>query len=137
MTKNKENKEMYKFYQQGYSLEDIGKMYNISRQSVFAGFKLRKYKLRTKKILPFQFFDNKKFCLINQGYYRLSCNDRILMHRYVWEYYNGKIPPKHDIHHINNDISDNRINNLELYTKSEHAKKFNKGNNQYVKRRGN
>lgn len=55
------------------------------------------------------------------------------MHRYVWEYHNGKIPLKHDIHHINHDKTDNRLENLELYTKSEHAKKFNTGNNQYGK----
>ena len=55
------------------------------------------------------------------------------MHRDVWEYYNGKILKGHDIHHIDRDKINNNITNLELYSKSEHAKKFNTGNNQYGK----
>ncbi len=55
------------------------------------------------------------------------------MHRDVWEYYKGKIPEGYDLHHINKDKTDNRIKNLEIYTKSEHASKFATGNNQYGK----
>lgn len=132
--KNKLYQEMYEQYLEGYSLEQVGKMYHMSRQSVYSGFKCRGYQLRTKKILPYQMFDGIKFTPQNNHYYRRADGDRCLMHRYVWKYYNGKISPKHDIHHINNDRSDNRISNLELYTKSEHASKFSTGNNQYVKK---
>ena len=77
-------------------------------------------------------FGGIKFVPHNMGYYRRSDGDRGLMHRYVWEYYYGKIPMGNDLHHINHDKTDNRIENLEIYTKSEHAKKFSTGSNQYV-----
>ncbi len=125
--------DMYNWYKQGYSLSQVSRLYNITRQSVYAGFKKRGYVLRAKNELPYQIEDDIKFTLRNTGYYGMTTDDRMLMHRYVWEKYNGKIPPKHDIHHINHNKSDNRIENLELYTKSEHAKKFSTGNNQFTK----
>lgn len=36
------------------------------------------------------------------------------VHRFVWEYFNGKIPPNLQIDHINNNKEDNRIDNLRL-----------------------
>lgn len=123
---------MYLTYKQGFSLSEVGKMYGMTRQSVFAGFKLRKYELRKKKKLPYQIFDGLKFTLRNHGYYSRTNGDRCLMHRYVWEKENGLIPDGHDIHHIDHNKANNNIKNLELYTKSEHARKFATGNNQFT-----
>ena len=44
------------------------------------------------------------------------------MHRYVWEFYNGKIPNGCEIHHIDGDHSNNTIENLQCLTKPEHEK---------------
>jgi hypothetical protein len=132
--KNKLYEEMYHQYLNGYSLSEVGKMYGVTRQSVYSGFKCREYALRKKKELPFQTFNGIKFTLRNTGYYSRTDDDRVLMHRYVWEYYNGNINEGYDLHHINHDKSDNRIENLEIYSKVEHARKFNTGSNQYAKK---
>lgn len=122
--KNKLYAAMYAEYQKGYSLEEVGKMFGVSRQSVFEGFKAksRNYKLREKSALPFQTFDGKKFSLRRNGYYSLTWGSRRSMHCYVWEFYNGPIPAGYDIHHKNKDVSDNRIENLELLTKRDRTK---------------
>ena len=99
MAKNKLYEEMYDWYKQGYSLQQVGEMYGISRQSVYTGFKRRKYLLREKKELPFVTFNGEKFTLRNNGYYGKTYGDRELMHRYVWRFYKGDIPKGYDIHH--------------------------------------
>lgn len=69
-----------------------------------------------------QHFDGIKFTKDKQsGYYRHSTL-RLLMHRYVWEYYNGKIPKGHEIHHIDFDRSNNDISNLQMLSRKEHRK---------------
>jgi len=126
--------KMYRYYQKGYSLAEVGKMEGMTRQSVHQGFKIRGYKLREKKELPYQIFNGLKFTKRNHGYFSQTDGERELMHRIVWEFYKGKIPPGYDIHHKNHNKSDNRIGNLELYSKSDHAKLFATGNNQHTKK---
>lgn len=126
--------KMYQQYQKGFSLSEVGKMFGMTRQSVYSGFKCREYKLRVKKELPFQTFNGIKFTKKNHGYLARTDSDRELMHRVVWEHCKSKIPKGYDIHHINHDKTDNRIENLELYSKSEHAKLFATGNNQHGKK---
>jgi hypothetical protein len=133
--KNALYEEMYKEYQKGFSLDLVGRMFGMTRQSVYIGFKRRGYKLRGKKPpLPFLTFNGNKYTLRNNGYYGKTYGSRSLMHRDVWEHYKRKIPKGHDIHHKNHDKTDNRIENLELYTKTEHAKLFATGNNQHGKK---
>lgn len=44
----------------------------------------------------------------------------ILMHRYVWEFYNCKIPKGYHIHHIDGNKANNDISNLQLLKGTEH-----------------
>lgn len=44
------------------------------------------------------------------------------LHRVVWADHNGPIPKGSQIHHINGDFGDNRIENLELVTPKQHSK---------------
>lgn len=44
------------------------------------------------------------------------------LHQAVWEYHNGPIPPKYQIHHKDGDAKNNVIENLEILTKKEHDK---------------
>lgn len=125
---------MYEAYCEGYSLAQVGEKFGITRQSVYIGFKRRGFELRAKAARPFQEIDGIKFTLRNHGYYSATTGDRQLMHRYVWEQHNGAIPPNHDIHHIDHDRSNNDISNLELYSKSEHARLFSTGSNQFIKK---
>lgn len=125
----------YEIYLTGFSLEQVAKELNVTRQCVYKAFKKRGLQLRGINFQPFQFYDNKKFTLRQNGYFSLSNDDRMLMHRYVWENERYKIPKGFDIHHINGIKSDNRIENLECLSKSEHTKKYSPHNNQYTKGR--
>ncbi len=128
--------QMYDEYQKGFSLQQVGHMFNISRQAVFTGFKRRKYELRKKQYLPYQFFDGEKFTLGNHGYYRRTTGDRELMHRVVWMHHNGEIPESVCVHHLDRDRANNKIENLELIGRDEHSSKYNTGRNQYSEHRG-
>lgn len=132
----KDIEELKKLYADGFSCAEIGKMIGISRQSVHETLTRVKVKFREKKVLPFLIFDGKKWTVSKTtGYYRLT-NERkkhISLHCYVWEKYNGKIPKGFDIHHKDLDKTNNSIENLEIITHSEHAKKYSTGRNQYSK----
>jgi len=134
MAKNEFYANAYELYLSGLSLEQVGKKIGVPRNGVWTAFKRRGYKMRTQKQLPYVEFDGKKFTKYNSGYYRQTDGDRMLMHRYVWEHYNGKIDENYDIHHINHNKLDNRIENLQLLSKSEHARLFSTGKNQFTQR---
>lgn len=62
-------------------------------------------------------------------YYRINAayglNKKFLVHRMVWEAFNGPIPENVDIDHIDGDQSNNSLNNLRILSHSENLKKRN------------
>jgi len=67
--------------------------------------------------------DGIRFYFKPEGYYKAPRENHggITMHRYVWKKYNGDIPDGMHVHHIDGDKSNNRIENLELLTASDHS----------------
>ena len=45
----------------------------------------------------------------------------VRLHRMVWEYHNGKIPQGYHVHHVDEDRSNNAIENLRLMLGNEHV----------------
>ena len=71
---------------------------------------------------PIQEFNGIKFYKKPAGYYKADYQTHggLYMHRFVWEYHNGKIPDGEHIHHINGNKSDNTIENLGIMDGREH-----------------
>ena len=58
-----------------------------------------------------------------KGYSRIYVNGRAVMeHVHIWQQHHGPIPEGHDIHHINHDKLDNRIENLQCVSRVEHKR---------------
>ena len=56
----------------------------------------------------------------NAGYGQFGLNNkRFYVHRTVYELFIGEIPAGYEINHINGKKSDNRVENLELMTRSQ------------------
>jgi len=69
-----------------------------------------------------QYFNGIKFIGQTTGYLGAHINGKlVLMHRYVWEYYNGEIPCGYVIHHIDADKTNNDISNLECLPNKDHS----------------
>ena len=63
-------------------------------------------------------------------YYKDGKSKQIAVHRLMWLYFKGDIPEGYVVDHINNNSLDNRLDNLQLLTRSENTKKNSVGRNQ-------
>ena len=72
-------------------------------------------------LIPIEILDQLHFSISKGGYLVSQRNSRrIIQHRAVWEAHNGrKLEKFENIHHINGIRHDNRIENLELWTRPQ------------------
>ena len=72
-------------------------------------------------------FDGDMYKLSKCGYYACGGTGKgkgkgKALHRVIWQKYNGEIPPKHHIHHIDGNRKNNHIKNLQLLSASKHSR---------------
>lgn len=70
--------------------------------------------------MQYQYFNGQKFAKYKGCKYWQNTRTTERMHRYVWEFYNGAIPSGFDVHHIDHNVDNNDISNLELLSKHDH-----------------
>lgn len=128
---------MYQRYLDGLSLAQVGIEYGVTRSSVFGLFKSRGYQLRARTFsADIVIFDGEKFTPTKAGYYRStrgSNNRGRLLHRVIWEHFNGPIPADWDVHHKDEDKRHNDISNFECLPKPEHTRLYSPHNNQFTR----
>lgn len=60
---------------------------------------------------------------VTRNYFHKGINNKItFLHRYIWEKHNGKQPKGYEVHHVDDNPANNKIDNLILLTKAEHCK---------------
>lgn len=70
----------------------------------------------------YQYFNGERYCRDEKtGYFLSSKAPRKRIHRAVWEHYHGEIPQGFLVHHIDQDKSNNAIENLMLMPKPKHS----------------
>ena len=105
-----------------------------SFESVYTGKKLKKFcsnecqqkshseKMKNKKAQQRKEKYGDENLIIQSGYY-FMVNERKYQHIFIMEQHIGRTLEKNEtVHHINENKLDNRIENLQLMTRSEHAK---------------
>ena len=65
-------------------------------------------------------FNGKRYTRQKNGRYIGSYGK--ILHRDIWEHFNGKIPKGYVVHHVDGNPSNNDISNLKIMTQSEHIK---------------
>lgn len=117
--------EMHQAYLDGASLSQVGDKFGITRQSVFNLFKYHGLPTRAKVRLEAVEFNGHTYSPNTQGYWRRTDGDRTLLHRDVWQICYGEIPDGFEVHHKDENKSNNCIDNLECLPGDEHTRLHN------------
>lgn len=125
-------KEMQRLYSLGYSLAQVGTALGVTRQNVYKILKRRNAVLRRILPAPYVQWNGRKFSLRENGYYADTTDSREYLHRAVWEYHYGDIPEGYEVHHKDEDKTNNSPSNLQILTSAEHGAAHGFGGNQYV-----
>ena len=96
-----------------YEVDTEGNVYSLKKSN---GIKSKDGKLSNR--------------LVAQGYHQVSLYygaklpKQLLVHRLVWEAFNGTIPKDMQIDHIDNDPKNNKLSNLQLLSVQDNMKKM-------------
>lgn len=96
-----------KDYEGLYKVSNFGRIYSFPRERTKGG-----YNYGRKSNVGYLRF----------GFHKDGICTNILMHRLVWETFNGVIPKGYYVHHKNQIKTDNRLENLELLPIKEHSR---------------
>ena len=119
-------------YEQGLSLAQVAALFSVTRQSAFNMLRRRGVPLRSAPTKPSVLWQGAKYSLRSNGYYARTLGRRTYLHRDVWEAENGSIPSGCDVHHLDEDKTNNAPDNLALHDKSEHGRRHGFGGNQHT-----
>lgn len=75
---------------------------------------------RKGRTLYIQKFNGREYVKYPKERYFKNGATTTWLHRAVWEYYNGCIPKGYHVHHKNENVFDNEIDNLELLEAHQH-----------------
>lgn len=126
---------MYRLYNEGKSLANVGVAFGLSRQAVHGLFVYHGLPARQKKELPFIEFGGAKYTMRNTGYFGRTDGGRTLLHRDMWATANGPVPAGVDVHHIDGNRLHNSLDNFACLPKADHTRLHSHGQNQYTKGR--
>lgn len=130
--KDEQAERMNGRYSDGLSLAQVAAEFGVSRQSVWEMLTARGFKLRDRPApLPAIHYGGRKYTMRNTGYYGATSGDRHLLHRRIWEDANGPIPDGYDIHHRDENKTNNSLENFECLPKAEHTRLYSPNCNQF------
>lgn len=115
---------MYTAYCAGSSLAAVAAAFGVTRQSVFTMFKGRGWPMRPQGpiVRPSVSWGGFMWTQHHDGYYYRTVAPRDSLHRAVWIEAHGVPPDGSDVHHIDEDTSNNELSNLELMTHGDHMR---------------
>ncbi len=119
-------------YLAGLSLADVAAEFSMTRQSVYKMLARRGVQLRTPQSRPQVIWRGEIYTLRAHGYFAKTTGRRTYLHRDVYEDAFGPIPAGYDVHHVDEDKSNNSPENLALHSKSEHGQRHGFGGNQHT-----
>lgn len=122
----------YDIYMSGKSLQYIAEVLyqgRFTRQSLYDQFKVRGYKLRSKKLKPAIVYKGISYREDGQGWYRSRLGGKtVYLHRLIWEEKHGPIPADHYIILVDGNKANINIDNLKCLSAERAKKQYNHSN---------
>lgn len=115
----------------GKSLQYIAEKFyrgKFTRQSLYDVFRVRGYKLRSKKLRPSRTYQGIVYRAANGGYRSRIGGITKFLHRVIWEEQNGLIPSDHYIIFRDGNQENIVIENMQLIRAVEAKKLYNNAN---------